>query len=296
MKYQCNTSDCSASINVSYSNLRQCQILCLSNTQCCTISYEKMTKRCELFSNLPSQYGQLIAQAGVITMIAISGRSPFMPSTANPTVTSTTTISTTAMTASSSATTITSMITRNLIKNGDAETGSCTPFTAQASPPLWFVNGSLSQTFYNGTALNAFLKSSPTPSDYGNCYFGGYTSASTTMQQTGDVNDYINFGPINNRTVKFSFSAWLGGYINQDDNARISLTFSNATYAMVGSVSTLGPVLAADRKNVTTLLFRQVNGTVPARARYFTVLMTMVTTVGGYNSATADNICLILYV
>lgn len=73
-KYQCNSTGCSSSTIVSVSSLRDCQFVCLSNTQCRTITLDQSNRQCKVFSDIPNQYGQLLAQTGVITMPVIDGQ------------------------------------------------------------------------------------------------------------------------------------------------------------------------------------------------------------------------------
>jgi hypothetical protein len=54
--------------------LRNCQLACLSDEQCLTVTFDQNSNQCELFSDIPSQYGNLSAQTGVVTMTAIDGR------------------------------------------------------------------------------------------------------------------------------------------------------------------------------------------------------------------------------
>jgi hypothetical protein len=112
-----------------------------------------------------------------------------------------------------------------------------------------------------------------------------------TVNMTGSVNSLL----IDSQTVWFNFSAWIGGYENQDDNAQISLTFIDQNNQKVGNSTTLGPILAADRDGITSLLFRQANGCVPVSARSFIVMATMTLVDGGYIDAPIDNIAVLLY-
>ncbi len=73
-KYQCNSTGCSSSTIVSVSSLRDCQFLCLSNLQCRTVTFDQTNQQCEVFPDIPSQYGQLLAHTGVITMAATDDR------------------------------------------------------------------------------------------------------------------------------------------------------------------------------------------------------------------------------
>jgi hypothetical protein len=71
MKYQCGVPGCSASTLIAGSSLRDCQIACISHIHCRTITFEEATHQCELFTDTPNRRGNMSAQAGVLTMIAI---------------------------------------------------------------------------------------------------------------------------------------------------------------------------------------------------------------------------------
>ena len=73
-KYQCMTAGCSPSILVSVSTLRRCQIACLSDANCRTVTFDKSSNHCELFPDILSQYGNMLPQADAVTMTAIDGR------------------------------------------------------------------------------------------------------------------------------------------------------------------------------------------------------------------------------
>ena len=115
------------------------------------------------------------------------------------------------------------------------------------------------------------------------------------MWQTINFTNQIDPLLIDNQTVKFNLSAWMGGYCNQDDSVVVSLTFVNANHQMVGSISGLGPVLAIDRGNQSSLLFQQANGLVPVGARFLTLLVTITRHSGSYSNGDIDNIAVILY-
>ncbi|CAF1480985.1 unnamed protein product [Adineta steineri] len=74
IKYQCNNLGCSSSIVDPASSLRDCQFACLADAQCRTVTFDENSNHCELFSDIPSQYGNLLAQSGVITMTVIDDR------------------------------------------------------------------------------------------------------------------------------------------------------------------------------------------------------------------------------
>jgi len=74
VRYQCLDPGCSPSTILSVVNLIKCQIACLSNVNCRTVTYDQSNSSCELFVDIPSQYGHLVAQTGVVTLIANDDR------------------------------------------------------------------------------------------------------------------------------------------------------------------------------------------------------------------------------
>ncbi|CAF4019017.1 unnamed protein product, partial [Adineta steineri] len=136
----------------------------------------------------------------------------------------------------------------------------------------------------------------PGPSDRGQCYFYGQVSDVTSMWQYVNMTSSINPVLIDNQTVRFNFSAWIGGYSSQDDNVQVSLTFINQLNQAVGSTIVLGPVLAVDRGSVSELLFKQTSGLVPTSARSSLVTVTITRTAGiSDNDGCVDNIGLYFY-
>lgn len=74
IQYQCANQSCLPSIIIYTSSLIQCQLACTNNLQCRTVTYDPSNKRCEMFADMPDQNGNLVAQGGIITMIAIDSR------------------------------------------------------------------------------------------------------------------------------------------------------------------------------------------------------------------------------
>jgi len=74
VQYQCGDPGCSSATIISVANLRDCEIACLSNDNCLTATYDQSNSDCELFVDIPSQYGNLVPQAGVVTLMVIDGR------------------------------------------------------------------------------------------------------------------------------------------------------------------------------------------------------------------------------
>ena len=113
-----------------------------------------------------------------------------------------------------------------------------------------------------------------------------YTSA--TMSQSISLYPYAV--SIDRSNVSFTLSAWLGGYEYQGDNMRVSIYFFEYRFYPLGSATTIGPVLAQDRNNVTSFLFRQATGMVPVNTRYMTILVRATYALGLMCDAYADNI------
>lgn len=74
VKYQCNDPACAPSTVVSISNSKNCQLICLSNADCRTITFDQSINQCEIFADIPSVNGNLIPQSGVVTMTAVDER------------------------------------------------------------------------------------------------------------------------------------------------------------------------------------------------------------------------------
>lgn len=74
VRYQCVDPGCSALNNISTTDLRDCQVACLSDMSCRTLTYDQSNNRCQLFADIPSQYGDLVTHVGVVTMTAIDER------------------------------------------------------------------------------------------------------------------------------------------------------------------------------------------------------------------------------
>jgi hypothetical protein len=101
------------------------------------------------------------------------------------------------------------------------------------------------------------------------------------MWHTITLANYVSSQLIDNSSVRFNLSAWLGGLDIQDDSAAVTLTFINTNTQIVG--------------NISSMLFQQVNGTVPINARILTILATMTRSSGANNNGVIDNIAVTLY-
>jgi hypothetical protein len=100
---------------------------------------------------------------------------------------------------------------------------------------------------------------------------------------------------INNQTLQFHFSAWIGGHAEQDDHASVSLTFLNEAIEKLDNSITIGPVFANDRKNASKLLFKSATGFVPNGTYFLEIYAKFTRLSGSDNDGYVDNIALILY-
>lgn len=132
-------------------------------------------------------------------------------------------------------------------------------------------------------------------SDRGQCYFYGQISGSTSMWQTVNLVDYADPLLIDSQRIKYNFSAWIGGIAGQDDHAIVSISFADRNHRPVGSTTSLGPVYNVDRSGQTALVFRQTIGGLPIRARFITVVVTIIRVAGTFSNGNVDNIAVYLY-
>jgi hypothetical protein len=115
------------------------------------------------------------------------------------------------------------------------------------------------------------------------------------MWQLINITNPVDYLLIDNQTVKFNFSAWLGGLQDQNDTATVSLSFFDQSNQMLGNRTIIGPVLAKDRGDKTKLLYRQAIGSVPVGTRFLSVLVEISRSFGTRNNGYVDNITVILY-
>jgi len=185
----------------------------------------------------------------------------------------------------------TDQFAKNLVVNGDAEADVGASSSSQIVKPTgWTTTGEFTAVQY-GASGGFPDASSPGPKDRGKNDFEGGNVAKSTATQT------ISLAPsaaaIASGTVHYAFSAWLGGYSTQADNAAATVAFEDGSGATL-SKATLGPVTPQDRNNVTGLLQRQTSGLVPKTATKAVVTIVMTRYEGEYNDGSADNISLVL--
>ncbi|MHB8357501.1 MAG: PEP-CTERM sorting domain-containing protein [Vulcanimicrobiaceae bacterium] len=180
---------------------------------------------------------------------------------------------------------------RNLVRNGNAEanTGAASD-TQIVRPADWRTTGQFTAVRY-GIPGGFPDKHSPGPRNRGRNDFEGGNAPRSTATQSFSLLE--SAAAIREGACRYTFSAWLGGWENQDDHATATVTFLNAHGHSVGSV-TLGPVTPQERHDVTGLLYRSRSGVVPKDATRADVTVVITRYEGTYNDGSADNISLVL--
>jgi hypothetical protein len=181
---------------------------------------------------------------------------------------------------------------RNLVVNGDAEANVGAANAQQiVKPKGWTTTGQFTAVQYGSPGGFPDAKS-PGPDKRGKNDFEGGNAAVSTATQT------ISLAPsaalIDAGGVRYTFSAYLGGFADQDDNAKVTLTFHDKTGASLDS-ATIGPILAAQRNKTTGLIAQSLGGDVPKGAVSADVTVTLTRVSGQYNDGSADNISLVLH-
>ena len=180
---------------------------------------------------------------------------------------------------------------RNLVVNGNAEadTGAASD-TQVITPSGWKTTGQLTAVQY-GIPGGFPGPNSPGPKHRGSNDFEGGDAARSTASQT--ISLLPSRAAIKTGTVRYVFSAWLGGFENQHDNATVTVRFLSASGTSLGS-ATLGPVTPLQRHQITGLLYRLKSGMLPKRTTQAVVTLVITRTEGNYNDGSADNISLVL--
>lgn len=166
----------------------------------------------------------------------------------------------------------------NLVANGDAEAGL----------DRWTAFGGVDLFTAAEYGPNWVLPTQQGPADRGaNLFVGGsvaYAAGYQVLDLAGIPADALATG-----SLGYSFTGWLGGWLTQGDNVKVTAQFFDAASALLGS-ATLGPTTPADRNNDTGLTFFAVGGSVPANTQSITLVMEMTRLSGSDNDGYADNL------
>ncbi|HEX9047458.1 MAG TPA: hypothetical protein VF988_10565 [Verrucomicrobiae bacterium] len=185
-----------------------------------------------------------------------------------------------------------SLFETNLIVNGNAEAGPGSTLGDTVMPvPGWTTANGFTVTLY-GTASD-IPTNCPGPVDRGtNLFTGGLDTTGSSAFQIIDLSGAA--AQIDAGTVFANLNGYLGGWQGQNDAATLKADFTDGVHTNVLRNITLGPVLAADRTNVTALLYREKMSPVPAGSRQVKITLIMTYTTGSYTDGYADNLGLLL--
>jgi PEP-CTERM motif len=182
----------------------------------------------------------------------------------------------------------------NLITNPGAEAGVLVSniggFNIYSTPGWTNVEGAFeAETYAQGAGT--ISPASPGPPDRGALLFYGGDAAVTVATQLIDVTSEA--AGIATGKVVANLSGWLGGFDSQNDAATLSVTFLGSGSVLLDTES-IGPVTAADRGDVSGLLYRSTVEFVPEGTTSIEVTLTMNRTDGLFNNGAADNLNLSL--
>jgi hypothetical protein len=186
----------------------------------------------------------------------------------------------------------------NLLANGGFEgAGAAAVFTQSPAIPGWERSGGITFVRYGLTshAFSPSLLDSPRYATGGlNLLWGGNSSATGGVTEAFQVADVSAASEsIDAGRASANLSAYLGGALAFNDTMSARADFLGGAGEVLGSFQ-IGPVTAADRNNLTTLLRRQGSRPVPAGTRRVRVTVTSIDEDKSYSSAFADNVKLTL--
>jgi hypothetical protein len=173
----------------------------------------------------------------------------------------------------------------NLLFNGEGEWNSGTNnYSTNRGVAWWFDISSTTLGEYGSNP--AFpAAASPGPTNRGvNFFLGGTTNG--WISQRIDISDIA--GEINDPGVDYELSGWFGGADAQGDLSALTARFLDAGNATLG-LAVIGNVTPTDRANVTGLLARSTNGSLPSETRFVEFVLTN-RVASGMNDASADNL------
>ncbi len=189
-----------------------------------------------------------------------------------------------------------SAATKNLILNGNAESGAGSSTGAVVPVPDWTDSTGTSFTAvkYGATGDGFLTATSPGPKNRGvNFFAGGPNDPNDSIVATQTVNLAPFVNSIKTGHVTAKLAGWLGGSGTRTDEAFVELDFKNSKGFLVGSSMTLGPVTEADRGGKTELVQQSDAAAVPKSARSAFVQLSFGREAGQtYNDAFADDISL----
>jgi hypothetical protein len=181
-----------------------------------------------------------------------------------------------------------SLLSRSLLENGGAEQGVGNSNFGSPAIPGWARTGPMTFVRYSTRGLFPQRPDAQRWEGGEDFFSGGPNNAQSSATQTASVP--VPPASIDAGLSTATLAADLGGYRTRDDRMQVTAEFLDGGGAALGSFS-IGPVSAADRGNLTTLLRRAATQPMPAGTRSIRVTLTATRFSGfGYNLAFADNV------
>ena len=178
----------------------------------------------------------------------------------------------------------------NLIINPDAEQGTYLGLLngfSRYSTPGWNTTAGFAAELYAEGGTNSINLTCPGPAERGDFYFAGANNPGETASQTLDVTSASSV--IDRENAQFNLSGWLGGLTTQNDNASLTAVFRDSNGNSLSS-SSIDPVLASDRNNVSGLFYRSNESIIPMGTRTINIILELTRTAGAFNNGVADNL------
>ncbi len=177
----------------------------------------------------------------------------------------------------------------NLIVNPGAEASAgAANFTDTAPPAGWTTTSNMTAVQYAVGGASDLNSADSTAIGGGKNYFsGGPQNGSSSATQTISLAGLAS--AIDSGGLIAKLSGYLGGFDNQDDSTTLTAVFRASGGGSLGSVS-IGPVLSADRGNVSQLVFRLNTAAIPAGTRSVEITLVATQTNPAYNDGYADNL------
>ncbi|MGQ4514645.1 NHL domain-containing protein [Streptomyces sp. DW26H14] len=166
-------------------------------------------------------------------------------------------------------------------------------------PDCWAVTSSIAGSDPANEIASAVTASYPGKTGSRNFYGGASANDKAVAGTVTTASQTIDLGKLGDIAGKHvALSASLGGYGNQNDATTLSAAWEDADGNAVGdgqdAVTTVGPVLAVDRGDFSSMIPRRGYGTVPVGAAKVVVTLTFTMGGAGNNDANADNLSLVI--
>ncbi|CAF4193612.1 unnamed protein product, partial [Adineta steineri] len=219
-EYQCVNTTCAPFATVVVSNIRMCQVTCLNEVQCKAASFHQSTSKCQLFSDIPDENGNMLANMETVTMFVIAQTRMLSELTTSPT---TATSSPSILTASSSTSTTTSSLTSSTTSSTTdttTTTSSSTSSTTSSTTTTTTSSSTSSTTDTTTTTTTSSTSPSTTTTD---------TTTTTTSSSTTDTTTTTTSSSTTDTTTTTTTTTGISGmYWNTTASSRAGTGTSGA--------------------------------------------------------------------